>query len=54
MDDLAARLVVLFRRYAAGLDERAQLLGLDEIVQHFRADIRSLVAEYGHAAIDRP
>jgi len=50
--ELQARLEVLFRRYAAGLDPRARLPAPDEIVEHFRAEIRTLVAEYGHEAVD--
>jgi hypothetical protein len=52
MDDLPARLEALLRRYAAGLDPLAQLPAPEEIVEHFRAEIRALVAEYGHAAVD--
>ena len=52
MDELIARLEVLFRSYAAGLDSRARLLPLDEIVKRFRAEISALVAEYGHTAVD--
>jgi hypothetical protein len=52
MDDLTARLEVLLRNYAAGSGGCAQLPALDEIIRHFRAEIRTPVAEYGHTAVD--
>ena len=39
--ELQARLEVLFRRYAAGLDPLARLPPPEEIVEHFRAEIRT-------------
>jgi hypothetical protein len=51
MDKLIARLEALFRSYAGGLDG-AQLPTLDEIIRHFRDEIRTLVDEFGASAVD--
>jgi hypothetical protein len=52
MDELKARLEVLFRSYAAGLASAAQLPALGEVIRHFRAEIMTLVDEFGAGAVD--
>ena len=50
MDELTTRLEALFRRYGK---PRAGLTAPDdETLDQFRAEVRLLIAEYGHAAVD--
>jgi hypothetical protein len=51
MSDLTARLQALFRSYAADieLDQDA----VDRLCEQFRRDLGELIAEHGHAAVDK-
>jgi hypothetical protein len=50
MDDLPARLVALFRSYAANIELNQD--SVDRLCDQFRRDLGELIAEYGHAAVD--
>jgi hypothetical protein len=51
MDDLAARLQALFRSYAVAIDLHPETI--DYLCERFREELGLLVAEYGHAAVDK-
>jgi hypothetical protein len=51
MDDLAARLQALFRSYAVAIDLHP--VTIDRLCVRFREELGLLVAEYGHAAVDK-
>jgi hypothetical protein len=51
MDDLAARLQALFRSYAVAIDLQPETI--DRLCKRFREELRLLVVEYGHAAVDK-
>jgi hypothetical protein len=50
MDELAARLEVLFRRHAKALEQRGN--DGDPVVEQFQKQLRLLVAQYGQAAVE--
>jgi hypothetical protein len=52
MDELTARIEVLFLRYWAIFESRERVPAVNEIVDQFRADMKLLVAEYGEAAVN--
>jgi hypothetical protein len=51
MDDLPARVLSLFRSYAAAIELNPD--SVDRLCDQFRRDLGELIAEYGHAAVDR-
>ena len=50
MDDLTARLNALFRSYAADIELNQH--AVDHLCEQFRRDLKVLIAEYGHTAVD--
>jgi hypothetical protein len=51
MDDLPARVLSLFRRYAASIELNQD--SVDRLCDQFRLDLGELIAEYGHSAVDK-
>jgi hypothetical protein len=51
MDELKARIDVLFLRYCAAF-ERLDRAALQDIVDQFRDDMKRLIVEHGEAAIN--
>jgi phosphate uptake regulator len=51
MSDLTARLRALFRSYAADIELNQD--AVDRLCEQFSRDLGELIAEYGHAAVDK-
>ncbi len=51
VDELSARLAMLFRHYAAAMDLHPE--GADRLCAEFREDMRWMIAKYGQATVDK-
>ena len=52
MDDLTAQLEALLLRHARAHDPRSDHAAFEQSMERFRKDMRRLIAEFGHAAVD--